>query len=191
MVKWLSVLAVCYSSLSTASNEFSAFFNSFESLSANFSQQTYSNTGAVLANTSGSLKFKRPAQFIWQTDLPFEQTLLLTDNELWLVDHELEQASMRPTEALKNTPLYWLINRPDQLDTLPSFTDSQQGVRWYSTQQDDTLSFGFVDKKLAAIKLNNRLDQKILVSFSKLKINPIFKQNTFKLTLGADFDVIR
>ncbi|SMN14731.1 Outer membrane lipoprotein carrier protein LolA [uncultured Candidatus Thioglobus sp.] len=145
----------------------------------------------VLANTSGNLKFQRPAQFVWQTDLPFEQTLLLSNNELWLVDYELEQASMRSIDELKNTPLYWLINRPDQLDTLPSFTDSQQGVRWYSTQQDDTLSFGFVNKKLAAIKLNNRLDQQVLVSFSKLKTNPSFKQNTFKLTLGADFDVIR
>ena len=192
MIKWLAVFTgLCISSLTAANNEFKTFFDSFDTLSANFVQQAYSDTGAPLAKTSGYLHFKRPAQFVWQTQAPITQTLLLSNNELWLIDKELEQASMRPIEQLKNTPLYWLINKPGQLENLPKFEHNELAINWYKTQQDDQLSFGFALSQLVAIKLNNPLGQKILVTLTDLKINPVFSQDTFELKLGADFDVIR
>ena len=191
MTKWLAMLGVCCSSLAIANNDFSNFFNSFDTLSANFAQQTYSGTNAPLAKTSGHLRFKRPNQFIWQTESPIAQTLLLTDNELWLIDDELEQANRRSINELQNTPLYWLTNRPDQLKVLPMFDYSESDIRWYNTQQENKLSFGFTKGQLIGIKLNNQLGQQILVNLSALKINPVFAQDTFKLKLGSNFDVIR
>jgi outer membrane lipoprotein carrier protein len=190
MIKYLTALTICYSSLSIANNDFSDFFNSFETLSANFKQQTIDENNSLLASTTGYFKFKRPMQFIWKTQQPIEQTLLLNNNQLWLVDHELEQASIRNINELKNTPLYWLLNRPKQLKTLPIFKLEDQNIRWYATQQNNQLSFGFYNGRLLAIQMNNQLNQTILVNFSDLKINPILDKNTFKLTLNSDFDVI-
>ncbi|MDC9726969.1 MAG: outer membrane lipoprotein chaperone LolA [Candidatus Thioglobus sp.] len=191
MVKLVAVLAIFASSFASANNEFRDFFNTVETLSANFNQQTLDESGQVIANTSGYLKFKRPAQFVWQTKQPIDQTLLLNNNELWLIDHELEQASMRNIDELKNTPLYWLLNRPEQLKTLPTFEQESQGIRWYRTQESNQLSFGFAKKQLVAIQLNNQLGQTILVRFKNVNSNSAMSQNIFKLNLSEDFDVIK
>jgi outer membrane lipoprotein carrier protein len=124
MTKLLSTLILVCSSFSFANSnhEFSNFFNSFERLSANFTQSTHSNTGALLANASGTLLFKRPQQLIWHTLIPDEQILLLNNTELWLIDIELEQASLMQTTNLTQTPLYWLINRPSDISHVPQYT---------------------------------------------------------------------
>lgn len=191
MTNFLIVLAVCFSSTVTADTEFSDFFNSFETLSSDFTQQTYDDSNRLLTETSGHLYFKRPASFIWQTDTPIEQTLLLNNHELWFIDTELEQASQRDTGDLKNTPLYWLINRPEQLENLPQYDHTESNINWYKTNQDNQLSFGFRNNKLSTLKLTNPLGQKIQVIFSALILNPKLNKNTFVLDLDADFDVIR
>ena len=97
MTNFLAALALCFSSVAIANSEFSDFFNSFETLSADFTQQTFSDSTTLLTKTSGYLHFKRPASFVWQTKTPIEQTLLLNNHELWLIDTELEQASQQAT----------------------------------------------------------------------------------------------
>lgn len=191
MTKLLSALALCFCGVATANNEFEDFFNSFDTLSADFTQQIYNNTQTPLNQTSGYLRFKRPASFIWQTHLPIEQTLLLNNHELWLVDTELEQASQRAMTELEDTPLYWLLNRPEQLQNLPKYTHSELTVNWYATQQPNQLSFGFHRNLLHAIRLTNPLGQKIQVTFSKMVLNPKLEKTDFVLELADDFDIIR
>jgi chaperone LolA len=191
MTNFLIALAVCFSGAVTANAEFSDFFNSFETLSADFTQQTYGDSNRLLTKTSGHLYFKRPASFIWQTDTPIEQTLLLNNNELWLVDTELEQASRSDMSNLNNTPLYWLVNRPEQLKSLPQYDHNESGVNWYKTNQENQLSFGFHNNKLSSLRLINQLGQRIHVIFSALTLNPKLGENTFVLDLNSDFDVIR
>ena len=191
MTNFLAALVLCFSSMAIANSEFSDFFNSFETLSADFTQQTFSDSSTLLTKTSGHLHFKRPASFVWQTKTPIEQTLLLNNHELWLIDTELEQASQQATNDLKNTPLYWLMNRPENLQDLPQFSHSKLGVNWYKTNQSNQLSFGFRNKTLDAIQLTNQLDQKIQVVFSAIILNPELNESVFALNLAPGFDVIR
>jgi outer membrane lipoprotein carrier protein len=191
MTNFLATLALCFSSVTIANSEFSDFFNSFEALSADFTQQTFSGSNTLLTKTSGYLHFKRPASFVWQTKTPIEQTLLLNNHELWLIDTELEQASQQVTNDLKNTPLYWLMNRPENLQDLPRFSHSRLGVNWYKTNQSNQLSFGFRNKTLDTIQLTSQLDQKIQIVFSKIIFNPKLNESVFALNLAPDFDVIR
>ncbi|SMN11156.1 Outer membrane lipoprotein carrier protein LolA [uncultured Candidatus Thioglobus sp.] len=189
MNKLLAALFVCYSSYAQA-DTFSQFFNSFETLSADFTQQTISESGSLLNHNSGYLLFKRPQQFIWQIETPNQQTLLLNDNQLWLIDSELEQASQRDINSIKNTPLYWLLNRDKHLRKRPEYSHTQADIDWYITQQKSKLSFGFIDEKLHAISLINPLNQTIVVRFSAVVLNTDIAENAFKLNLPKDFDVI-
>ncbi|SMM98339.1 Outer membrane lipoprotein carrier protein LolA [uncultured Candidatus Thioglobus sp.] len=190
MNKLLITLFICYSSYAQA-NTFSQFFNAFETLSANFAQQTISESGALLNHSSGYLLFKRPQQFIWQIQKPNQQTLLLNDKQLWLVDTELEQASRKDVSTIKNTPLYWLINRPSHLKNLPTYSHTENGIDWYPSHQANKLNFGFVDKKLRAITLINPLNQTIVVQFNAVVLNADIAENAFKLNLPKDFDIIQ
>ncbi|SMM98265.1 Outer membrane lipoprotein carrier protein LolA [uncultured Candidatus Thioglobus sp.] len=190
MNKLLAALFICYSSYAQA-NTFSQFFNAFETLSANFAQQTISESGALLNHSSGYLLFKRPQQFIWQIERPNQQTLLLNDKQLWLVDTELEQASRKDVSTIKNTPLYWLLNRGNQLQKRPEYSHTQAGIDWFVTQQKNKLSFGFVNKKLHTITLINPLNQTIVVQFNAVVLNADIAENAFKLNLPKDFDIIQ
>ena len=191
MTNFLAGLALCFSSMAIANSEFSDFFNSFEALSADFTQQTFSDSNTLLTMASGYLHFKRPASFVWQTKTPIKQTLLLNNHGLWLIDIELEQASQQVTNDFKNTPLYWLMNRPENLQDLPRFSHSELGVNWYKTNQSNQLSFGFRNKTLDAIQLTNQLGQKIQVVFSEIIFNPKLNESVFALNLAPGFDVIR
>jgi len=188
---YFAILALCYSNFAYANNEFSYFFNSFDTFSANYNQKTFDEAGISLGSSSGHLKFKRPAQFLWHSTTPSNQTLLLSNNELWLIDYELEQASMKPMHELQNTPLYWLITQPSQLRTMPKLTDESQGVRWYSTDDKNLIKFGFKDNHLALISLVNQLGQEIIISFTNIAINPDITNDAFNLVLEDSFDIIR
>ncbi len=174
-----------------ASNQFADFFNHLESLNANFIQQTYSNANVLIHTASGSLTFKRPKQLRWHVKNPEEQILLLNDNELWLIDIELEQASLQKIKNISKTPLHWLINKPDTLKNIPLFSHTEKGINWYTTGQNNTLQFGFEDDLLKVVSKQNKLGQRILILFSKIVINPNIEAEVFELNIGDNFDVIR
>ena len=121
---------------------------------------------------------------------PNEQILLLNHNELWLVDVELEQATLQKTTDLSKTPLYWLVNKPDRIKNTPVFSHTEQGTDWYKTTQENTLYFGFDNNTLSAISLKNELGQTILINFDRLNINPKIDTKAFVLTINPNFDVI-
>ena len=103
------------------------------------------------------------------------QILLLNNDELWLVDTELEQASLQQIQDLSQTPLYWLINKPSTLQNLPIFSHQENHIDWYTTNTStQTLKFGFKNNLLHAISMNNELEQSIVIAFDQLQINPSF-----------------
>ncbi len=127
------VLLAIFTNHVQANNQFKDFFNSFDRLSADFKQTTHNEFNVLIGTTSGTLSFNRPTQLRWHTTFPNEQILLLNNNELWLVDIELEQATLERTTDLTQTPLYWLINKPDQIENTPIFSHTENNIDWYKT----------------------------------------------------------
>lgn len=173
-------------------NQFSTFFNSLESLKANFTQTVYTVGDIFISEASGTFIFQRPQQLRWHTTKPSDQVLLLNNNELWLIDTELEQAVLQKTQDFSKTLLYWLINKPNTLKDTPKYAYSSGGIDWYlANQSTQPLSFGFVGNELSVISLENELDQVIYVIFDKMKVNTRINPKDFELNLNLDFDVIR
>ncbi|RUM76829.1 MAG: hypothetical protein DSZ14_07180 [Candidatus Thioglobus sp.] len=193
MTKILVVLSIFWANTALSANhQFSDFFNSLESLKANFTQTTYSDTHSLLSTTSGTLTFKRPQQLRWHTAQPNEQILLLNNDELWLVDTELEQASLQQIQDLSRTPLYWLINKPSTLQNLPIFSHQENHIDWYTTNTlTQVLKFGFKDDLLHAISLKNELEQTVLIVFDQIDTKPNIEHGAFELRIDSGFDVIR
>jgi len=173
-------------------NQFSEFFNSIESLSANFSQTVYDDSYNLLSKTTGNFTFQRPQKLRWHTTQPNEQTLLLSNDELWLIDTELEQAVLQKTKNFAETPLYWLINKPNTLKNVPKFSHQAGGIDWYLAKGNtQSVEFGFQDGLLSAIVLINDLEQTVSVSFDQLVINPNIIPKTFELAIDPSFDIIK
>lgn len=181
--------------LSANNNQFYDFFNTLNSLKANFTQTTFNDKNVLIYTASGSLIFNRPKQLRWHTTTPNEQMLLLNNNEFWLVDIELEQAILQKSQNLSKTPLYWLINRPNTIKDMPKFSHQKDGIDWYQANSQSSqyrqLFFGFKHKALSTISLKNQLDQTIVIVFKDALENPIIKPQTFDLNIGTEFDIIR
>ena len=173
-------------------NQFFEFFNSVESLKANFSQTVYDEGFTLISSTSGSFAFQRPQKLLWHTKKPNDQILLLNNNELWQIDTELEQAVLQEKKDLAKTPLYWLINKPDSIQNTPKFSHSEGGIDWYlAANAYSQIEFGFVDGLLHAISLDNELGQIITIIFEQLVVNPAITPKTFELNIDSSFDVIK
>ncbi len=184
------------SSISVATdNQFVNFFTQLESLSANFTQKTYSENNTLIGVTSGQLVFNRPRQLKWYTNTPNEQILLLNDNQLWLIDIELEQASLQSIQDLSQSPLYWLLNKPSLDVDVPKFSHQYDGVSWYQTHDNSSkaqqLNFGFENQILKAISLKNALEQSVVIVFTDVVINPRINLQVFKPNLEPGFDIIQ
>ncbi len=174
-------------------NQFFEFFNSVESLKANFSQTVYDEGFTLISSTTGSFAFQRPKKLFWHTKKPNDQILLLNNHELWQIDTELEQAVLQEKKDLSKTPLYWLINRPDSLKNTPKFSHSEGDIDWYlaANTYSQPIEFGFTDGLLRAISLDNELGQIITITFDQLAINPTITPKTFELSIDSSFDIIR
>ncbi len=193
MTKYFGLLAVCWMGVGVAStHHFDDFFNHLESFSADFTQDTYNQNGDLISSASGDLLLSRPKQLKWHTTAPNEQILLLNNNELWLVDVELEQASLQTIQDLSKTPLYWLINKPNNAADKPVFSHHHEGIDWYQNKVSArSLAFGFARNQLKAISLENALEQTIFIVFSNAVVNPSISQEVFEPNFDPAFDVIR
>jgi len=197
MIKILTLLILFWANtaFSTTNNQFSRFFNALTSLQADFIQTTYNDKVTLINTTSGSFVFNRPKQLRWHTIEPNEQILLLNNDDFWLIDIELEQASLQKSHDLSQTPLYWLINKPNTIKNVPKFSRREAGIDWYKAIQQSSqyqkLQFGFKGNKLYAISLKNSLDQTILIVFREASINQKIQPKTFDLKLDPTFDIIR
>lgn len=174
-------------------NQFADFFNVVESLTADFSQTTYNAEFVLTNSTLGSLAFQRPQQLRWHTTKPSEQILLLNDNKLWQIDTELEQAVLQEKKDLSKTPLYWFINKPDTIKSMPKFSHTAGGIDWYLTTNPDNqpVEFGFVNNLLYAITLKDDLGGLSSIAFENLVVNPSLQPKVFELNINPSFDVVK
>lgn len=193
MIKKLTLIFTLWSSVALSErNQFFTFFSTLESLKSDFTQTVYSVGDIFISETSGKLIFQYPQQLRWQSNKPNEQTLMLNNNELWLIDTELEQAVLQQTKNLSETPLYWLINKLNGIKNIPKYSHSSGGIDWYiANKSTKPLSFGFVNNELSAISLENELDQIIYIVFDNMQVNPDINSEDFELDINPSFDIIR
>ena len=185
------ILLLGFGSSAYAQDDFQRFFGSLDTLSAQFSQRVVQDDQQIGQTTLGSLVFQRPQQLLWHTSAPVKQTLLVKDTRTWLIDYELEQASLGKLESTEQTPLYWLSTPYQQLQNRPAYSHSHQGIDWYSTGIESEPNFGFKNGVLHLIGLTNTLGQKLWLELTQLNSNTALDQQQFTLEIPADFDVIK
>jgi len=83
---------------------------------ANFEQSVYRENSSTPEITKGDFIIQRPNHFRWQTNEPFEQSIIADGDNLWTYDPELEQATIQDQQAvLADSPLLLLTSSIDSL----------------------------------------------------------------------------
>lgn len=168
-----------------------------DALQARFQQRTLDERGELLQEASGTVTVKRPRRLLWKTIDPFEHLLVTNGNDLWLYDIDLEQASRQDfTPDLDKAPALLLSGEldaiSDQYQVSLSNEGNEQVFTLLPTNSDSvfqTMSLNFVDGSIKSMTLEDNLNQRTLIQFDQVELNPQINDQVFEFSPPAGVDV--
>ncbi len=170
--------------------------------SARFTQQTADERGKLQDSGAGRLVIVRPGRFRWEKsygdgEAPAE--LMIADGtNLWQLDHDLEQATVKPQgQVLAQSPAMLLAGGAD---LRAAFTVSADGRRdnhdWVKVQPKAAesdfreASFGFRGRELSRLVIVDKMGMRSTLSFSAVQRNAAVDPSLVRFTLPEGVDLI-
>ena len=175
-----------------------AFVNDVETLSSRFQQTLLDADGSVLDQSSGTLEIRRPGQFRWAIEEPYEQWLIADGLNVWSYDVDLAQVVVKPqTEALASTPALLLGGSAEVFNEF-SYDGSfeEAGLTWVRMTPVDTESgfrqveLAFAGRSLSRMLFKDNLEQTTIVSLSDVSVNGEIDPERFVFSIPDDVDVV-
>ena len=174
------------------------FLKNLSSLHAQFEQQLFNETGKQLETSQGQMYIKRPNQFRWDYQKPYQQLIVADGENVWIYDPDLEQVTMKKlTQALGKTPALLLSsNRPIEEDffvnPLPAKADITrlELLPKDAQAQFDSIRLNLRGETLLGFELVDNLGQTTLITFKQLERNQKLEESLFIFTPPAGVDVV-
>lgn len=180
-----------------AAQDLKSRLDAIQSLTGRFTQVLTDKAGADLQSSAGEFALKRPGYFLWQSEAPYEQTVIGTPQKVWIYDPDLEQVTVRSSEhQADNSPARLLSGDLGELRSnydVSAGQDQKESFRLLPRQSDSPyryIEFVFNGEKLAALHFQDKLDQKTEIRFEKLEANTSIPADTFVFTAPEGTDVI-
>jgi len=175
----------------------SALLGKMDTLEGRFSQQTLDERGELLQEASGTVAVKRPRRLLWKTLAPFEHLLVTNGKDLWLYDIDLEQASRQDFSSdLDKAPALLLSGELGAISSqyrISRVDDGKQQVFTLLPSNSDSvfqaMSLRFVDGSIKAMVLEDNLNQKTLIEFDGIVLNPSIDDQVFEFSPPDGVDV--
>lgn len=174
------------------------FLRDIQTLSGRFEQSLVDADNQLVEESSGTLEIKRPGQFRWAYDEPYEQLLVADGLNVWSYDVDLAQVTVKPqAEALSNTPALLLGGSPealDQFDYIGSFED--RGTIWVRLRPKDRdngfskVELGFNGGELTRMMFSDNLQQTTLIALFDITLNEVIDAGHFEFVPPEDVDVV-
>lgn len=188
------------------------YLDGLNSLRTGFTQSVTDAHGNVVEAGAGTLIVQRPGKFRWDY-APKEQDavatsaasaqrgqLLVADGKnLWFLDRELAQVSVKPVQAaLSATPVMLLSGTQAQLrDSFDvSSADAHDGLDWVSVKPRSAeadfsvAQLGFAHGQLVRMVVNDRLGQTVQLDFVHSERNAHVDPQALQFKPPAGVDVI-
>lgn len=154
------------------------FLSGLSTWQADFTQSVSDGRGRKVGEGRGRLLVSRPGRFRWEiapVDGADEGQLLVADGKnLWFLDRDLQQVTVRPVEeALTQSPATLLSGSGDVREAFDIAADGRaDGLDWVAvtprTRDGDfqRARLGFRGNDLARMELEDRLGQRTTLRFS-------------------------
>lgn len=174
------------------------FVNKVQTFEAHFQQTVLGPDGNVIEQAEGEFQLERPGKFRWDYQQPYPQQIVADGERIWFYDVDLEQVTVKSQqEALADTPATLLsgdIVPEDKYDiqSLPS-NDGLQWVQLMPREQDSNfqaVTLAFDGNTLNQMVMRDSFDQRTRLSFSQVRENPEFNNDTFAFTPPVGIDVV-
>ncbi|MEM7611353.1 MAG: outer membrane lipoprotein chaperone LolA [Pseudomonadota bacterium] len=175
-----------------------AFNEQVTTLQASFEQRVIDSDGVLKESASGTMFLRRPGQFAWHYESPYEQRIVADGTNLWLHDIDLEQVTVRAQDdALGVSPAQILDGSSQALDAFDyQGAFERDGMLWVQLQaRDDSADFramrlGFREDLLGAMTLVDKLGQLTEITFQDVQSNQPIDAGVFEFVPPPNADVI-
>ena len=198
--KWLFGLMflVSQSALADGVSSLREFFNSTNTMRAQFSQVVNDKQGRKVQEVDGTMKLQRPNKFRWDYKKPYEQQIVSDGNQVFLYDTDLQQVTIRDlSKTLGSSPAALLAggDAVEKSFTLKNAT-RKDGLTWVLALPKDKDSgfdrvlLGFKGNKLRKMELYDSFNHVTHITFDQVERNPVLQDSTFLFTPPKDVDVV-
>lgn len=170
--------------------------------SGDFIQVTEDERGARVGTSTGRLLIVRPGRFRWESSLerggPPVQLMIADGTNLWSLDYDLEQATVKPqAEVLPQSPAMLLAGGSDlHTGFIVEPGGRRDGYEWVIVKPREVESdfrearFGFRNRELARLVVIDKLGQRSTLTFSNVRRNPGIDPALVRFTLPEGVDLI-
>ena len=181
------------------SEKLPALLRPIESMSANFTQQLFEADDSEVELFEGVFKLAKPGKMLWHIKQPMEQKLVSDGEVLWIYDPDLEQVVIESfADKIKSTPITLFNGQVADLDSRYTITQqhTERSTEIFTLSPKDTSSLfsridiTFVDSVPQSIAVIDTFEQRTLIVFDKLSVNPLFDPSIFSFIIPNQVDVI-
>lgn len=178
-----------------------AYFDGLATLRASFTQNVKDAKGKDVDRITGTLVVQRPGKFRWETNAKGNasgQLLVADGKNVWFFDRDLEQVTVKPADAaLSSTPAMLLSGAANLRDNFTLTAAGQRdGLDWVLVEPKRPEAdfrralFGFEDKTLQRMIIDDRLGQTANIDFASVTRNAAVSPDEVSFTPPHGADVI-
>ena len=173
-----------------------AFLDGVHSLTADFKQELWTDSGRLQQTDTGSLSLKRPNRFRWTYAAPSELVIVADGEKLWIYDVELKEVTVTPfDDTVGASPAVLLSgdrNVREDFEVVESYTlDALDWVKLEPRGASDfsSIAIGFSGNEPRRLELVDGLGQITRIELDNLVVNPDIADDVFKLDVPPGVDV--
>ena len=174
------------------------FIQTLNTFEAEFEQTLYGADEEPLSTSTGSMKLKRPAKFLWEYTTPQPQLIIADGEKIWLYDEDLEQVTVSNIDdRINGTPLQLLMGTVPLSDGFAIETLGQaDGIDWFElTPLEESADFeqvfiGLSGGELAAMELRDTFGQATQIRLENFNDDVDFDDSVFDFEVPDGVDVI-
>jgi len=195
-------LFILFSSVTSAqlNKTLDQFYQSTQSLQADFQQIITNTRGKIIEKSSGNLVLSRPDKFILEYMQPAEQKYISNGQTIWIYDIELEQVNIKHIEGdIGDSPALLLSSNTNIYkhyqvsDVKVGKADGLSWVQLLSKKSEMTFErvlLAFKGDQLMEMVMHDNFGQITQLKFSNITINKPFANRQFNFVPPDDVDVI-
>lgn len=175
-----------------------AFSKGLRSVTAQFSQTVTDANDRRSDESRGALSLEAPRQFRWETQQPYQQTIVADGQRVWVYEPDLQQVSVRNQSSEEAHSPLTVLTDLSQLDSQFNAAEGgeREGLVWLKLTSKakepefEYAELGFDAASLVRMRFRDQLGNTTEIRFSDWKRNPNLPAATFKFTPPAGVDVI-
>ena len=214
LIIWLISLVALFSTSVKAQTQadgitqLKQFLSQVQSAEGEFEQQQLGAPRAgedkpkVLRKSSGRYVFKRPGQFLWETQKPFAQKVISNGQQILIWDPDLNQLSIRPiARGLAASPAALLFGEQALENNFDLISGGEKGgMQWVelkpkgdaaAVQNYVRLGLGFSDGLPRALELHDNFGVVTIIGLGKMRININVEAQQFKFEPPKNAEILK